>query len=437
MTRNKTLTRITLFTLLLLFAACSKPSVPEVPTPTTTSIPTFTGTPVPTLTETPAPTPTDTPLPTPTGTPLPTPTDTPLPTPTNTPVPTPTGTPASLPEVTYKENTILEGTVLTSEAEANRYLFQMALDGYYQFGILVSDPSMLHTESEYLELFPEILSLEIESLTKYHNGYYLRFSDLKTTQADLAYQYAIRTGDTSFLTRNEKTAYQKLLTVAEDLKLAELSDMEAILATHDYLVLNTAYDEATAASGSSGIAHYAEGTLLNGLAVCSGYASTFQLFMMLADIPCEYIWNDTHAWNLVQVEDEWYHIDVTWDDPTPDQPGSVSYVHFMMTDAEISKLKDHKTWICECGTSHDCDDESYRLYPYAEYLCTTEDEAAALILAQSNEKTVTLIYPADGSLTEDALLQLFFKTLGLTGDISYYPSEPLGTSHYLLRIQLN
>lgn len=294
---------------------------------------------------------------------------------------------------------------------------------------------MLHTEEEYLELFPEIISLEIESLTKYHNGYYLSFSDLQTSQADIAYHYAIRTGDTSFLTETEKLAYEKLLTIAEDLHLSELEDIDAILAAHDYLVLNTAYDDATAASGSGGASHYAEGTLLNGQAVCSGYASTFGLFMRLADIPCEFVQNDSHAWNLVQLDGEWYHIDVTWDDPTPDQPGIVSYVHFMMTDAEISQLRSHTTWECECDLDHDCDDETYRIYPYREYLCSTEEEAASRMLEQAGQPVISLVYPMDSGLTMDSLLDLAFRTLNTSGSISYYYPEELGSSHYLFRIK--
>ncbi len=295
---------------------------------------------------------------------------------------------------------------------------------------------MLHTEEEYLELFPEFISIKMESLTKYHNGYYLRFSDLKTTQTDLAYRYALRTGDTSFLTETEQVAYQKLFTVAEELNLAELNDIDAVIAAHDYLVLNTAYDEKIAISEVNSSSHYAEGTLLKNTAVCSGYASTFQLLMELAGIQCEYVWNDSHAWNIVQLGDKWYHVDVTWDDPTPDQPGAVIYTHLLMTDDEVSRLKDHESWQCECGGPHNCDDESYRLYAYQDYICSTEAEAAALVQAQAENEIVTLVYPISGELTEDNLIQLVFSTLHLSGNLNYYPSEPLGSSHLLLRIMV-
>ena len=328
----------------------------------------------------------------------------------------------------------MQADLLTSEEEVNRYLFEHAMKGYYQFGVLVEDISMLHTEEEYKELFPEFIKFEIEGITKYNNGYYLRIADLRTTQTDIAYHYALRTGDTSFLTNNEKLAYQKLFALTEELQLTKLDDIDAIMAVHDYLVLNTVYDEVTYCSGSGGVSHYAEGLLLNGMAVCSGYASTFQLLMKLADIPCEYVSNNGHAWNMVQIDEEWYHIDVTWDDPVPDRAGIVSYNHFMLTDAEIDSIGGHDNWSCECGEPHDCDDESYRLYPYKEFLCSTEAEASSVILAQAAEKQIVLVYPKDSPLSQDTLIQLTRNTLGLSGSITYYPEESLGSSHCVLKI---
>jgi len=419
-----------------------EPTNTPTPVPTNTPTPVPTSTPTPKPTSTPTPKPTSTPTPKPTSTPTPKPTSTPTPVPTSTPTPEPTATPGpvaseQLPELIYKENTFMNDTILSSEEEVNRYLFDMALKNYYSFGITVDDLSLLHTEKEYLELFPEFISIEFESLTKYHNGYYLRVKNLVTTQTDLALRYALRTGDTSFLTDTDADAYRKLHAIAKELRLEELDDLDAIVAVHDYLVLQTAYDTAAAASKVSTPSHYAKGLLLNNLAVCSGYASTFQLLMSFADINCEYVFTDTHAWNLVQLDDEWYHIDVTWDDPVPDQPGTVIYTHFMMTDEEVSSLDDHKNWSCECTLSHDCDDESYRMYPYRDYICTNETEAASLIQQQAGTGQITLVYPADSGLTETGLLDLTFTTLQKSGDISYFPADDLGSNYYLLRIMID
>ena len=436
-------------TLTVLPTATTAPAPTVLPTATTAPVPTNTptqavvptaeptATPTPSPTNTPTPKPTATPTPSPTNTPTPKPTATPTPSPTNTPTPTPSPTPlvpTGLPELVSKKNTTIEGDLLTTEEQVNDYLFNMAQNNYYMFGILVDDLSLLHSEQEYLQLFPEFISIQFDSLTEYRNGYYLRIANLVTTQTDISLRYALRTENTSVLNDTEQKVYHKLHDVAKELKLEELNDIDAIIAAHDYLVLNTSYDEAAATATTGGPSHYAEGPLLNNKAVCSGYASAFQLLMTFADVECEYVFSDTHAWNLVKLDDEWYHIDVTWDDPVPDQPGTVIYTHFLMTDEEVSSLADHQNWSCECGKPHDCNDESYRLYPYRDYLCSDEAEAIRLISQQADTGHITLVYPAGGTLTERALLDLTFNTLQITGNITYFPADNLGNNYYLLRI---
>lgn len=70
-------------------------------------------------------------------------------------------------------------------------------------------------------------------------------------------------------------------------------------------------------------AHEAAGALLDGLAVCDGYAKAFKILCDAAGIPCVVIagtaiQNETtepHAWNYVQMEDGlWYAVDTTWND---------------------------------------------------------------------------------------------------------------------------
>ena len=70
-------------------------------------------------------------------------------------------------------------------------------------------------------------------------------------------------------------------------------------------------------------AHSAAGALLDGSAVCDGYAKAFKLLCDTRDIPCVIVTgmavqassSEAHAWNYVQMEDgNWYAVDVTWDD---------------------------------------------------------------------------------------------------------------------------
>jgi hypothetical protein len=55
-------------------------------------------------------------------------------------------------------------------------------------------------------------------------------------------------------------------------------------------------------------------------------------------IPCRIVTSEgmNHGWNLVQLDGQWYHVDVTWDDPTPDSYGQVLHDFFLLTDEEVA-----------------------------------------------------------------------------------------------------
>ncbi len=95
------------------------------------------------------------------------------------------------------------------------------------------------------------------------------------------------------------------------------TDFERALFVHDELVKNTVYD------GSSADAHSPYGCLVNGSAVCEGYAKAYLAAMNRLGIDCLYVAgrgrNESHAWNCVKLGGEWYFVDVTWDDPERDE----------------------------------------------------------------------------------------------------------------------
>lgn len=58
------------------------------------------------------------------------------------------------------------------------------------------------------------------------------------------------------------------------------------------------------------------GVLKYGSYICVGNATTFKLFMDMLDIPCQIIHSTEqgeHAWDLVQIDGDWYHVDLTFD----------------------------------------------------------------------------------------------------------------------------
>ena len=58
----------------------------------------------------------------------------------------------------------------------------------------------------------------------------------------------------------------------------------------------------------------AYGALIENSAVCSGYSDSLSLILDRLNIPNIKISNDKHIWNLVYVDNEWLHVDVTWND---------------------------------------------------------------------------------------------------------------------------
>ena len=110
---------------------------------------------------------------------------------------------------------------------------------------------------------------------------------------------------------------------------------------HDYICLNTVYDESTLGN-FGGTAYY---PLLNGKAICEGYARAMQLLLDKAGIENYLIVGDAtsdgtteaHMWNIVNINGKNYHLDVTWDDS--DDTDEISYLYFNVTDFDI--LYDH------------------------------------------------------------------------------------------------
>ncbi len=84
----------------------------------------------------------------------------------------------------------------------------------------------------------------------------------------------------------------------------------------------------------------ADGALINGQALCEGYAKAFAYICQSIGIEAICVSGESnggsHMWNLVKLDGSWYHMDVTFDDPISDEP-MCEYTHFGLTTANISK----------------------------------------------------------------------------------------------------
>ncbi|NCA67740.1 MAG: hypothetical protein EOM87_06730 [Clostridia bacterium] len=136
-----------------------------------------------------------------------------------------------------------------------------------------------------------------------------------------------------------------------------MTDIEKVIAVHDYLVLQTKYDEANYIKGSlPSVSYSSYGCIVKKVCVCAGYARAFCDIMNRLDIDVKYIESDgmNHAWNMVKVDGRWYHVDVTWGDAicSPDNgwenddydiEGRVSHKYLLLSDNGIKGLN-HYGW---------------------------------------------------------------------------------------------
>ena len=129
----------------------------------------------------------------------------------------------------------------------------------------------------------------------------------------------------------DRMAYeQAVAAILHDCILEGMEPWQKALAIHDYLILNCVYDEDLELRTGYDL-------LIKGSTVCSGYAALYQDLMLRLGIPCLQVDSEEmeHVWNLVQLDGVWYHVDVTWDDPTPDTYGMVEHSYFLRSDQEM------------------------------------------------------------------------------------------------------
>ena len=98
------------------------------------------------------------------------------------------------------------------------------------------------------------------------------------------------------------------------------TDYQNILYLHDYLIDNIEYDSSYEQTGTYSI----YGALIGKKCVCEGYAKAFKYLANCAGYECELMQgiatnssgqSENHAWNCVKLNNIWYEVDATWDDP--------------------------------------------------------------------------------------------------------------------------
>lgn len=113
-------------------------------------------------------------------------------------------------------------------------------------------------------------------------------------------------------------------------------DFEKLTFIHDYIISNCKYT-----AGDNDATAY--GCLVEGKAVCEGYAKAFDLLAKRVGIASLVLTGMTddgenHAWNQFELGGTWYNADITWDDN--DKDGELSHVYFLCNDTSFYQNED-------------------------------------------------------------------------------------------------
>lgn len=138
----------------------------------------------------------------------------------------------------------------------------------------------------------------------------------------------------------------KLELIKNQIITSNMSNRDKIKAFHDYVINNTVYDidrsnnlNGYTAFNNKNQSHKANGVLNNHIALCSGYTDLMAIFLSSIGIPNYKISNNNHIWNAVYLNNNWYHLDLTWDDPvTSTGENILIYDFFLITTEELEKL---------------------------------------------------------------------------------------------------
>ncbi len=160
-----------------------------------------------------------------------------------------------------------------------------------------------------------------------------------------------------------------------------MTEYQKELILHDYLIEHCNYGSGSAENENEFRAY---GALVEGEAVCNGYAEAMALLLSCAGVENRYVVGvansgsrsatggtvavegvnnaqvENHAWNMVRVNGTWYHLDTTWDDPVGG--GDVlSHAYFNLSDERMRR--DH-SWKQE--KYEECPDMNWN-YFYREH----------------------------------------------------------------------
>lgn len=250
------------------------------------------------------------------------------------------------------------------------------------------------------------------------------YSDI--TDDIVRYQTAIENNKVDRLSETDQEICAAVQKVISALITADMTDYDKVKTIHDFVINTCAYDTSTEDPYALPDSSFSiEGVIIKEVAVCQGYAETFKLFMNLLDVENQFVIGTadgiSHAWNLVKIDGNWYHVDTTWDDPTTeDGTQMLRYDYFLISDEQISE---NHIWQRQNYPACTSKDLMYKVYDGCIIDSVSSYSEKFIELYNQGARTITILYPENTEPNMDFYFDLPEKN-------PYYYSYPVKFGDY-------
>ncbi len=248
------------------------------------------------------------------------------------------------------------GRSLYSEAEyseAKEYIYQRIKKGWQ------AGQAVINIDVSYYEI-----PADDETRKRLVSGMLNEHLDLYYVKKQYSYANSIDGTELAYLVFQygdyDDAALQEAVKAARQVVDDSMTDLKKAIVLHDYLALNCAYDKASQVPDKSFTdeSFTIYGVLVKHTAVSQGYALAYKYLLEQEGINCYMVTSSTmnYAWNLVELNGRYYHVDVTWDDPAWDRVGRVLHSYMLCSDSDV-KVQDeqdgqhrHEDWSVTSGS---------------------------------------------------------------------------------------
>ncbi len=204
----------------------------------------------------------------------------------------------------------------------------------------------------------------------------------------------------SKLDLEEKQVYSAVKNMTADIIKDCSTEFDRELAIHNFITDNYKYGP-TGTSEVPRRAHTITGIVMDKEGICEAYANLFYMMCKMANLDVRFVTGEAngigHMWIMINLDGDYYHVDVTSDDPAPDVEYRERYDFFNVTDEYISSS--HK-WNRE--DYPECTAEKYNYHVYNNCIAGSAQELEDIINDSLNKGKTSITFRTKGYIINSA-----------------------------------